>query len=713
MAMQSKSVEYEAILKLAESGRHDQALEAFENYLREHPDDGQAWNDSGAVLYCTGDVHKAIVHFEKARKLMGETPDSAEVFWNLTEAALDANQPRLAAQQFESLSRFGILHADTINRTANSFLQNEDFANAVEMLLKSLELSPEQEIIPPMIKVIRSHRSSVVIFGDRIRPGLASLLPSLEKRFVVHPHIDPPVYDIREHLENADIAIFDGISSSFTQSQILEKLGFVILRLEREDIISERTQSVDFKRVDALILPKTISAESIPGLDLKVCDSLKVIYTRIDASVDSGVCENKQGGKKLACLGPFTAQNNPALLIQAMQKLNYIDPDYRLYLMGDFEQPWLRDYTLNMIDTLKLNNGVMLDTQVNDLQTWLSEKHYIVSTCLTDQAIEGVLLGMSLGLKPVVHKFRGVEQVLDSEFVFTIAEQFCEQVTSGSYDPKRYHEIARAGRESNFSAVNNVLCSFERQKLALKRLERKQNELLGIPDESDSPHVDRTEALPTQQDQVQAPQAEVSESRPVNVIKIPQIGAEQLPDTPAPIIPQNEVQTPQSQPSGKSSENPLETLEVIGHRHKAMPIEPVKPDFSNPVEIPMPQKGHAGQITQEISDSKAPSQAPAVSGHDEDLQQQKGRIDRIASAALEASKTLMRLAQKNAEDVQSQEWNPENLAESQLAHSGEADLDESIRQKKIQKTVEEFTSSPDGKPGFTKQQDTSVPFLKL
>ncbi len=706
MAMQAKSVEYEAILKLAESGRHEQALDAFEKYLREHPDDGQAWNDSGAVLYCTGNVEKAINHFEKAKNLLGETQDSAEIFWNLTEAALDAGQPRVAAAQFEALSRLGILHADTINRTANSFLQNEDFANAVEMLLKSIELSPEQEILPPMIKVIRSHRSTVALFGDRIRPGLASLLSDLEKRFVIHSHIDQPVYDIREHLENTDIEIFDGISASFTQSQILEKLGFVVLRLEREDLASDQINAVDFTRVDALILPNTLRAEAIPGLDLNQCDSLKVIYTQIDASIDSDAFASKVRGKKLACIGPFNAQNNPVLLIQAMQKLNYIDPDYRLYLFGTFEEPWLRDYTLSMVDTLGLQNAIFIDSQVNDLQAWLMDKHYIVSTCLTDQAIESVLLGMSLGLKPVVHKFRGVEQILDTEYVFTIAEQFCDRVVHGAYEPRRYADIAHAGHEANFTAVNNLLCSFERQKLAFERLERKKNETSHLPEPvTETNQVDFAAVSTPSQPQIEVTPTEPAEAKPVNIVNIPQ----------SPVV--ETIQEPQSQPKPQEPPaeqiNPIETLDIVGRRHKAMPIEPIKPDFQNPVEIPIPQKGHAGQTAAEVTNTEPMAAASEPVVDNEELQHQKGRIDRIASAALEASKTLMRLAGQKPEDVEGQDWNPANPVEEQLAQSGGADLEDSIQQKKLQKTIEEFTTAGDGKPGFTKQKDASAPFLKI
>jgi len=51
-----------------------------------------------------------------------------------------------------------MLNVDVLNRAANIFLNKNDKAGAMEMLLRSLRISPQQEILLPMIKVIRSKR---------------------------------------------------------------------------------------------------------------------------------------------------------------------------------------------------------------------------------------------------------------------------------------------------------------------------------------------------------------------------------------------------------------------------------------------------------------------------------------------------------------------------------------------------------------------------
>ena len=171
MATESKSSVYERAVELAEAGQHEQALHCIEQHLKANPNDGQAWNDAGAILYCLGRVDEAIEHFEKAKSLCGE---SAEIYWNLAEAYLDGGCPGFAAKLFDGMEGLEILTADLINRTANAFLQQDYYGSAVETLLRSLELSPGQEILQPMIEVVRTKRPKVAFFS---KPNNQSVEP--------------------------------------------------------------------------------------------------------------------------------------------------------------------------------------------------------------------------------------------------------------------------------------------------------------------------------------------------------------------------------------------------------------------------------------------------------------------------------------------------------------------------------------------------------
>ena len=147
--------EYEKTLDLAESGQHRLALDSIRQRLAETPNDAEALNDAGVILHCLKCSEEAIEHLERARQLAGDSP---EIVWNLVETYLAAAKPRQAELLFDDMESMGILSADVLNRTANAFLNNNDIPSAVSTLRRSLQFSPEQEILKPMIEILESSK---------------------------------------------------------------------------------------------------------------------------------------------------------------------------------------------------------------------------------------------------------------------------------------------------------------------------------------------------------------------------------------------------------------------------------------------------------------------------------------------------------------------------------------------------------------------------
>jgi Flp pilus assembly protein TadD len=145
------SKKYQKALDLAEAGKHSEALECIQKYLDESPDNAEIWNDTGAILYCLNRSNEAIEHFIKANELQ---PDSAEIIWNLSEAYLSEGKTKEAIALFDAMEKLGILNAEIINRTAEILINAGEISDAHKLLTKSLEISPNQSILHPMLEVI-------------------------------------------------------------------------------------------------------------------------------------------------------------------------------------------------------------------------------------------------------------------------------------------------------------------------------------------------------------------------------------------------------------------------------------------------------------------------------------------------------------------------------------------------------------------------------
>jgi glycosyltransferase involved in cell wall biosynthesis len=146
-----------------------------------------------------------------------------------------------------------------------------------------------------------------------------------------------------------------------------------------------------------------------------------------------------------------------------MQKLHYIDPQYKLYFAGVFQDAALEQYIRYMVKTMDIADVVFFDGWQDDVSSWLQDKHYIVSTSIGESQGMGVVEGMACGLKPVVHNFPGADQIFPCNCIFNISEEFCRQVCSENYEPKQYREFVekRYPLKKQLSEINKLLLRFE------------------------------------------------------------------------------------------------------------------------------------------------------------------------------------------------------------------------------------------------------------
>ena len=447
MAADSQGRGHESYMKLAETGRHQEALDQVRTFLREHPQDHQAWNDCGAILFCLRQVEDAIVAFEKARNLSGDAV-SAEIYWNLSEAYLDGGYPGMAVQQFDVMEKLGLLSADLLNRTADAFLKQESFGGAMEMLLRSLEVNPQQEILQPMLEIVRTKRPRVALFAACEDDRTRAVHEYARKRFPTELHVGKRAEEIGQVLEWSQILWFEGCDDLISAVSQMPRACSVILRLRPGDVSRPQIGQIQWERINTVIVTGLKSEyesllESVEGIAGKT----RVVFIPEGVDCREYGLTARQRGKNLAYVGPLTAEANPMFLLQCMQKLNYLDPSYRLHIVGSDGDAGMESYLRHMIDQMRLSGVVVMDQTPRNLNAWLRDKHYIVAAGIQGQGWDGVLKGMAAGLRPVVANYPGVEERLDREFVFDLAEDFCRQIQSGSYEPQRYRETV----ESRFS----------------------------------------------------------------------------------------------------------------------------------------------------------------------------------------------------------------------------------------------------------------------
>jgi glycosyltransferase involved in cell wall biosynthesis len=269
---------------------------------------------------------------------------------------------------------------------------------------------------------------------------------------------------MRELVAWSDIAWFDGGGEMVVEASELPRDGKTIVSLRRSDVRGDWVEKVRWEHVDILVQIGSSAVEAallerVP--DIRNRTRLVVIPNGVN--LDRYVVQQRSRGKHLACTGCLSMETNPAFLLQCVQKLHYIDAEYRLFFSGRFESSVLEQYVRHMVQTLGLTEVVSFEPYPSDLNAWLQDKHFIVSCGIDENQVESVLAGMASGLKPIVHNFPGAETLLPSACLFNIAEEFCERVLGPDYEPAGYRRFVedRYPIAEHLRKVNTILMQLE------------------------------------------------------------------------------------------------------------------------------------------------------------------------------------------------------------------------------------------------------------
>jgi tetratricopeptide (TPR) repeat protein len=453
---------HEKGLQLAEAGRYQEALVCMQEHLRTAPDDAECLNDTGAILHCLGRSNEAIDHFLRAQRLRN---DSAEIVWNLIEAYIATGRAYEAMQLFDRMQQLGVLNADVLNRTASVFLNQNNKADAIEILLRSLRICPNQEILQPMIQVIRSKRPKVAFFcgGDGMT-FLDEIIEFTKQRFEVRLFEGRTKEELYELMKWSDISWFEWCTNLAVIGSKQPKVCKNIIRLHRYEAYEQWPQLINWTNVDALI---TVGNSFVRDALLRKVPYIES-YTPI-VTIPNGVnlekftFADRTRGKNIAFLSNLRMVKNPAFVLQCMQKLHYMDSEYRLFFGGLFQDETLEQYLKYMVDVLGLRDVVFFDGRQDDVGSWLRDKHYIVSTSLIESQGMGLLEAMACGLKPVIHNFPGANQIYPSEFLFNIAEEFCRHILCEQYEPQKYRRFVEENHtlKNQLPKINNIFTQIE------------------------------------------------------------------------------------------------------------------------------------------------------------------------------------------------------------------------------------------------------------
>ena len=246
--------------------------------------------------------------------------------------------------------------------------------------------------------------------------------------------------ELAELLHWADLTWFEWCDGLAVEASRLPRTGKAVCRLHSYEAFTDAPAQMNWPGIDCLIL-----VSSSVGEILDQGPALPVQRTIIHNGVDPGkfpFIARPGRGKKIASVGYINYKKNPSLLLQTFKAIHDWDSGFELHIAGEHQDPRIKVYFDNLLP--RLNLPITFHGWVKDMPTFYAQMDYVISTSLFESFHYSIAEGMLSGCLPLIHSWKGADQLYPPQCVFDTPGQAVELIKG--YTAADSDQIARDHR---------------------------------------------------------------------------------------------------------------------------------------------------------------------------------------------------------------------------------------------------------------------------
>jgi Flp pilus assembly protein TadD len=477
-------------------GRLDEAVKNFQKTAELNPLDASIFNNLGVLYFTIGDFEQAEANFRKA--ISQETND-VEAIYGLgrvyQKLAKNGNDLKFEAYKTELKNEIERLNEDGKTDKAWKLSEkliklipdNAEYLNnhavisyelykirearkAINMARKLLPDNPNiQENYNLIFKVsdskqitvIETKRNKIAFFCGPDDKFLNDIISHLSPRYEIKRFNGSTIQELQDLMKWSDVSWFEWCNNLIIHASKMPKICKTICRLHGYEAFTDMIRQVNWKNVDDLIFVaphiKDIVINQLPNLEQDV--NISIIFNGVDTKKYS--FKDRQKGFNIAYVGYINHKKNPALLLQCIKHLVDIDDRYVLHIAGQHQELRSQLYFDHIIKEMGLNKNIVFHGWVNDVNSWLDDKHYTVSTSVLESFCHGIADAMASGLKPLIHNFIGAKDLYPQKYLFNSVKDFSDMVLYDDYNPIEYRKYIEDNysQEKQFTEIDKLLDS--------------------------------------------------------------------------------------------------------------------------------------------------------------------------------------------------------------------------------------------------------------
>jgi hypothetical protein len=467
-----KSKIYTNSLALARMGDYDRASLLMQEYLKMDPRNGEAWNDLGVMHFNLGRTEGAINCFERA---IEESFSTGQAHLNLAEVYFSCGCVGRILKLFAGMKETGVLDFDIVKRAVQFCIEKGDMVGAMEAAIAGAELMSNNGKIHNLVEQVKSERPKIAIFcgGDGMT-FLRNIYDYISKRFEVCVFEGTTIQQVQELMEWSDISWFEWCTNLAEIGSKMPNLCKNVVRLHRYEAYLDWPSRIKWDNIDMLItVGNSFVNEALQKQVPDIFERVEMVKIPNGVDLEKVKYAKRRRGKNLAFVGNLRMVKNPMFILQCMHALKKIDKSYKLFFAGRSQDAVVEQYMRHMVNELDLRDTVFFEGWQEDIQSWLSDKQYIVASSVIESQGMGILEGMACGLKPIVHSFPGSREIFGEDFLFGTSEEFCTQILSEDYRPERYRAFVEQhySLPAQLARVNEVFGILEEKLRGMNKAE--------------------------------------------------------------------------------------------------------------------------------------------------------------------------------------------------------------------------------------------------
>lgn len=430
--------ELSQLTELITQGRFSEAKQIAEKL----PDIVQKENAFGMIYYYEGKLDDAIEHFKKAVEI---DPINSDVLFNYGKALFDKKDYKEAWRYLLRIHNKDWAVYDLLGDTQ---IVQGNIPMALYYYRKAAEISPLEEMKKKYLEYKKHYHQDVNI-AILCLPGLDNFIRDiadiLGEVYNVRLVVSANGNEIVQAYEWADIVWLERANELAVEvTNKLEKKGKkIICRLHSYEALTNAfLYKIVWDKVDTIVMVaehmKDVLRMYHPDVYKRLEDKIKVIHNGLN--LERFRYKPRTRGYNIAVVAHINYKKDPTMWLQIMGLLKKIDPRYNLSIAGDFQDYRYHLYFHYFIEEAGLRDNVKLLGHVNNIEEFLEDKNYVLSTSVHESFGYKIAEAMAVGIKPVVHNFYGAKMLWMEDTLFNFIEEI-PQILESDYRSETYRKF--------------------------------------------------------------------------------------------------------------------------------------------------------------------------------------------------------------------------------------------------------------------------------